>query len=98
MLSQIKSTLKSGQTQALTITKKTQIYDRFLTSRHPSGSYPIVSDIEKHLNKGDKIVVEGLQNANVDPNWCFISAFKCKAPNGMTFYLFENDTKRFTKF
>ena len=96
MIKQIKTTLESGLTQTVIITKKTQIYDQFLTSRHPTGSYPIVSDTSKHLNKGDQIIIERIQNSKTDPSWSFMKAFKCTDSNGNEFFLFENDVKRFT--
>ena len=99
--SQIKKAFSSDQIQNLEITKKSQIYSYFLTSRHKLSPYPILSDTKFHLNPGQKLKILGFNKYEiiVMASTPFPEYTGCSNPthSPQIFTIHNSDIKRFTK-
>ena len=93
MIRKLKQQLKSGTPVKLTITKRTQMYGKFLTSRHPLSQYPILEDKDTHLNKGDVVRVIMLGQL---PG-CVPSVL-VQTPSGRHTHIFLKELSKYTKF
>ena len=63
--SKIKKAFASNQIEFLEITKKSQIYSYFLTSRHNLSPFPILSNTKFHLNPGQKLKILGFNKDEI---------------------------------
>jgi hypothetical protein len=77
----------------LEITKKSQIYSTFLTSRHHLSRYPILSDSKFHLNPGQKLLILGYNK-----NEIIVSTIRHPVSRSpQIFTIFNSYIKGFTK-
>ena len=99
--SQIKKAFSSNQIQNLEITKKSQIYSYFLTSRHKLSPYPILPDTKFHLNPGQKLQILGFNQFEIIvlASTPYPEYTSCPNPTHppQIFKIFNSDIKRFTK-
>ena len=93
MIRQLKKQLKAGTPVQLTITKRTQMYGKFLTARHPLSPYPMLQDPDTHLNKGDVVRVIMLgQLPGCKPS------VLVQTPSGRHTHIFLNQLSKYTTF